>query len=106
MLAKKYRLPIQDFLGKKGKSVKSRYFLLRVFETPNGFSRLGAVISGKVAKKAVEQNRLKRQIFNFFREAQKGLLIADYLVIVFPEAAKLNKTELSVELIKILNPKS
>ncbi len=102
MLSKQQRLPIQKFIGKSGKIVKSRYFLLKIFETGNAFCRFGVIISSKVAKRAVDRNRLKRQIFNFFRIAGHALPIADYLLIVSVNAVKLGKEELKNELSKLL----
>lgn len=111
MLAKKYRLPIQNFVGKKGKSERSRYFLLKVFPLPavasakEGWfhSRFGIIISSKVFKRAVDRNRIKRQIFNFLSEIKNTSPLNDYLIIVHPEAAKLKKEELIQELSKLLH---
>ena len=101
MLPKKYRLPIQNFVGKKGRSDKSRYFLLKIFPGVYKFSRFGIIISRRVSKKAVDRNRIKRQIFNFLREIKNQLPIKDYLIIVHPEAAKLDKSSLKAEIAKI-----
>lgn len=103
MLSKKFRLPIQNFINKKGKSVKSRFFLLKDFGTAVGFSRFGIIISAKVSKKAVERNRIKRTLFNFLQDKRNKLPISDYLIIVYPEAANLKKEELQTEVSKILN---
>src|SRR3989338_9148980 len=105
MLPKKYRLPIQNFVGKKGGSEKSRYFLLKIFPGVHKFSRFGIIISSKVSKKAVDRNRIKRRIFNFVREIKNQLPLNDYLIIVHPEASKLNKKELVKEKLEILNCK-
>jgi ribonuclease P protein component len=94
MLAKRYHLPIQNFLGKKGRVIKTPYFLLKIFPAEQLSSRFGIVISRKVFKKAVDRNRLKRRIFNFLREIKDKLPLADYLIIVSPAAAQLNNFEL------------
>jgi ribonuclease P protein component len=101
MLAKRHRLPIQSFFKKKGRSVKSGHFLLKIFDAERPFSRFGIVISSKVSKKAVERNRIKRQIFNFLRTSGRNLPLGDYLMIVLPAAGKLTKEELEKELSKI-----
>ena len=103
MIAKQYKLPIQNFLRKSGKSSKSRFFLLKTFKTDNDFSRFGAIISNKVAKKATERNKLRRQTFNFFRIAGNRLPIADYLIIFFPNAAKVGEEQLQSELFSLIN---
>ncbi len=101
MLAKKFRLPIQLFFRRTGKSLKSRYFLLKIFSTETAFSRFGVIISSKVSKKAVVRNRLKRLLFNFLKEKQKDLPIADYLFILYPSITEADKKEIISELEKI-----
>lgn len=99
MLRKQYKLPIQYFSGKKpGKIVRSGSFNLKIFLTRLPYSRFGVIISTKVSKKATQRNLLKRHIFNFFRIAKNKLPIADYLVIVSPNAAKISKQQLKSEL--------
>lgn len=102
MLAKKYRLPIQEFVKKSGKSYKSRYFLLKIFRSSGAHSRFGVVISKKVSAKATVRNKIKRSIFDFFGQHIAKLPIEDYLVIVLSGAAEINKEELSQELNKLL----
>lgn len=103
MLSKPYRLPIQDFIGKKGKVIKTPYFVLKRFSAERPFSRFGIVISSKVFRRAVDRNRLKRQIFNFLRELKENLPIGDYLIIALPPIAQLKKDALKQELFKLLN---
>jgi len=102
MLPKKQRLPIQRSIGKKAKTFRGKTFSLKIFHPEAEFSRFGVVISSKVSKKATERNRIKRQIFNFCREAAPRLPLADYLVIAAPPAAKLNKEEIEKELNELL----
>lgn len=102
MLAKKYRLPIQEFVGKAGQSRKGRYFLLKRFNCSNAYSRVGVVISKKVAVKATVRNRIRRTIFDFF-SSKLDLPIGDYLVIVLSGAANLSKEELIGELVKLIS---
>lgn len=108
MLAKKFRLPIQLFFsasgGKKsGKSIKSRYFLLKIFPSNLTYSRFGIVVSTKVSKKATERNHLKRLIFNFLREKRVSLPIFDYLFILYPSIASATKKQITEELKKVLS---
>lgn len=99
MLAKKYRLPIQEFVGKNGRSINGRYFLLKVFPGNLTFNRFGVIISKKVAKQSSRRNRIKRIIFNalqeflFFGEQHK-----DYLIIVSPKVQELKKVEIIAEI--------
>ena len=102
MLAKKYRLPIQEFIKKSGKSYKSRYFLLKIFRSGGKHGRFGVVISKKVSAKATTRNKIKRSIFDFFSRHIAKLPIEDYLVIVLSGAAEIDKKEFSQELNKLL----
>src|SRR3989344_4641880 len=104
MLAKKFRLPIQDFTKERGASTKTPYFLLKIFkkETVKGaFSRFGVVIGGRVSKKATERNKIKRVILDFFRIHRENFPIADYLLIIHPSVNNLDKQILISELIKL-----
>jgi len=94
MLAKKYKLPVQSFVKKAGKTHRSRHFLLKVFDPAKKYSRVGVIISRKTAAKAAKRNQLKRIVFNFFRQHIAALPIKDYLVIVLPSAAEADKEEL------------
>lgn len=50
-------------------------------------ARLGMAVSRKVSVRAVERNRIKRQVRECFRHARGQLPRADILVIAFREAA-------------------
>ena len=104
MLAKKYKLPIQLFVGKKGQTLKGRHFLFKIFPAEKPFSRFGVIISNKVSKKAADRNRLRRQLFNIFQTIQGKLPIADYLVIIYPSVMNLDQNQLKLELIQTLIP--
>ena len=103
MLAKKYKLPIQLFPGKRGKLFKSANFTLRVFIPDLPFSRFGVTISAKTAPKAVKRNEMKRSVFNFFRQHREALPVADYWVTVLSPAVNLPKEQFLGELRKMLN---
>ena len=64
MLAKKYRLPIAEFLDKKAEVKRSLYFTVKTFVTTLPYSRFGIIISKKVAPKATDRNRIKRLVFS------------------------------------------
>ena len=118
MLAKKFRLPIQLFAGKKslpahayrqaggrqGKLIKTSCFLLKTYPVSAGsaHSRFGVTVSAKTAKRAVERNRLKRLIYNFVR-SQRDIPLGDYWLTVLAPAVRLSKTEFIGELSKLLN---
>lgn len=102
MLSKRYRLPIQNFVGKRGKLFKTPYFLVKIFVSESPFSRFGVTISAKVAKKATERNKLKRMAYNFIREYYKKIPLGDYWISILSPAAKLEKENFKSELSKLL----
>jgi len=108
MLSKKYRLLIQSVLNKSGRSLRSRSFLLKIFQNKESFNRFGVVISKKVDKSAVKRNRLKRIIFegvkNFVCQSKnnENSQKLDVLIILSPAVAKMEKTDIIRELTDLL----
>lgn len=96
MLAKKFRLPIQTVIGKKGKILKDSYFLLNVMPNCLLYSRYGIVVSKKVSAKATERNRIKRIIFSALNP--KKIPPRDFLIIVSPKIKELKKEEIIKQL--------
>ena len=102
MLAKEHKLPIQLFVAKKGKIIKTPYFLLRVFIPETESSRFGVTVSVKTAKRATDRNKLKRLVYNFVKEYHKKIQTADYWITILQPAANLPKESLLKELNKLL----
>ncbi len=99
MLAKKFRLPIQKFIGQKSKSVRSDFFIVKFKPNDLNFSRFGIVISKKVHKSAVKRNNIKRIIFNFIRTNKLHFEPGqDVLIIVSPKTSQLTKAEIEEKL--------
>jgi len=104
MLAKKYRLPVQEFSYKRPQETqRSKYFLLKSFPNGGGASRLGVVISKAVAAKSTRRNKLKRIIFDFFKDYQTHLPTKDFLLIALPQVILLKNEALREEVKKILS---
>ncbi len=105
MIAKKYKLPIQQVLRKKADVVSgSNFFSVKVFNNSLPISRFGIVISKKVSAKATERNKIKRKIFNFIQKRKIYLKGGkDFLIIVKPIAKNISNELLKKELQKILN---
>ena len=91
MIAKKYKLPIQNFVGKKPVATKSsQFFVLKLFRLEsdrggrleNNHSRFGLVISGSVINKATARNKIKRAVFDWLRLNKDKLPTYDYLFIL------------------------
>jgi len=79
MLAKKYRLKQEkDFkrVYRKGRYFFTRDFNIKHFSNEKKYSRFAFVVSGKIAKKAVVRNKVRRQlseiIRNNFSNIKKG----------------------------------
>ncbi len=83
MLAKKYRLPIQTAVGKKGKEFRFPDFLIKILPGPENFSRFGVVLKKGSVKNASERNRIRRAILESIRMRRKDHDIPenDFLII-------------------------
>jgi len=102
MLSKKQRLPIQLFLGKKGKLLRSSYFSVKILPGELKYSRFGVVVSKKTAKKAVDRNRLKRIVYDLAGAYKDDILAGDYIISILLPAAGLSKKSLKEEFLKLL----
>lgn len=110
MIAKKFKLPIQNFVGQSGKIIRNQYFTLKIFPrlpagkaTTNNFSRFGLVISKKVDTSAVKRNQLKRLFFDFIQEISGKLPVNDYLIIISPSVGKLSDEKIEYEVKNIFS---
>ncbi|MCX7823739.1 MAG: ribonuclease P protein component [Syntrophobacterales bacterium] len=75
-----------ELVKSRGKRIKGRFFIINYM--PNGLSvsRLGLIVPKKYYKKAVERNRVKRCVREWFR-LHKDLLSSppkDIVVVVLP----------------------
>jgi len=100
MLAKKYRLPVQNFVKKRGESKKTEYFHIKRFPTNNVYSRFGIVVGKKINKKAAERNKKKRIISSFFEENYKKIKNGDFIIISMPAINELDANSIKEELSK------
>ncbi len=110
MLAKKYRLPIQNVINKKAKIIRGQYYSIKIFPNSLPYCRFGLSVSKKVSAKAVIRNQIKRQIFNGIRKElfesgnpTESLGGNDFLIILYPEIGKLDKNEISRQFDEIIN---
>ncbi len=66
-------------------SVHGKFFSVHAVRNSLGFPRLGLTVSRRVSKKAVQRNRIKRQIRESFRLNRKGFSdmdgACDYIVV-------------------------
>lgn len=98
MLAKKYKLPLQNFTGSSGLVSRSPYFTVKQFPAGTSHSRFGAVVSKKVSGKAVGRNRLKRFIYDSAAQWLSQLPVRDYVIIAAPRSAPLSREDVSRQL--------
>jgi len=67
---------------RKGRSNTSPYFSVTVLPNRLGINRFGIVVSKKVAKKAVDRNRIKRQSREIIANLNKNVRNKQYDIIV------------------------
>lgn len=79
--------------------IQSQHFLVLAVLNLQTFPRLGCIVAKKHAKKAVERNRIKRQIRETFRLNKHNLLPCDVVVMAKIGAAKQDNKTLHQELI-------
>lgn len=74
----------------------SRYFTFNVLAKESISPQkpiLGVTVSKKVSKRAVDRNRIKRQIREFFRKNQAQLTDAELIITAKPNCIKANDVE-------------
>lgn len=104
MLARKHRINKELFteIIKAGKSVSSANLSLKIQPIPIDYSAFSFVVSSKVAKKAVERNKIKRRARHIIRkmlaETEKGLGI---IIFFKPGSKKMSFQELEEEIKKL-----
>lgn len=105
-LFKQNRLFTKDFLIiKKQKGIFGADAFLKIKAVKNNLiqSRFGFVVSGRVSKRAVERNKIKRRlraiIRNKLSDIKKGF---DVIIIVLPAAQKIEFNKLEQSFIKTL----
>ena len=86
MLAKKYRVPVQNFPRRAKTSYSGRLFVVK--NSPNNLrhSRLGVIVAKGAVKTAVHRNKIKRIVAEAFAKDVAVLKKpgSDYLVIINP----------------------
>lgn len=104
MLKKKQRLSRSEFtnLLKQGKRLHSPFFSL--LYTPSSETKCGLVVGKKIAKKATERNKLRRQIYSIFGENLAELSKKHCALLTRPSINTLSYTELKAEIEKLIKP--
>jgi ribonuclease P protein component len=104
MLKKENRLKKKkDFerIYKKGRGFKGDSLFLKILENKEELTRIGIVVSKKVSKKAVQRNKIKRQM----REIMRGMNVKkgfDVVIVAYPSILKKEFSEIKREIIYLL----
>jgi ribonuclease P protein component len=96
-LAKKYRLGKSELerVFKKGKTVKSSFFFIKMLDNEVGYPRLAVIVPAKIFKKAILRNRIKRIISDSFKG--KIFLLKQFDVTVSATANILGKSSVEIK---------
>jgi len=70
----------------------------RIHHAPGAQPRLGLAVSRRVAPRAVDRNRIRRQVRETFRQARPGLVAADFVVLARPPARNATRAQLRAAL--------
>lgn len=103
-LNKKNRLKKKrDFedVFKKGKAVKGSFLFIKYKKNELGLSRFGFVVSAKVAKKAVERNRIRRILSEVVRGVIGSLDSNDVIVFAARNIITVPKKEIIEDLLGV-----
>lgn len=104
-LNKKNRLKKKrDFenVFKKGKAVKSSFLFIKYIKNELDISRLGFVVSAKVAKKAVERNKIRRILSEGIRGQINNLNGYDIVVFATGKIITGHKEDIVADFLKVL----
>lgn len=103
MLPKSVRLPVQQRL-RESEYIQTELFSLRIAKNSEQQSRFGFIVSKKVAKLAVDRNRIKRklatQIYELLPQIAKGY---DMLFVAKPRMLAATQTEVATVVQQILS---
>lgn len=85
-------------LGRDAPALGGRHFVVRFRQTSAGVARAAQSVSKRVHKRAVQRNRIKRQVREAFRKQRSRLPAFDLLVIARGSAANASNVELAADL--------
>jgi len=85
MLKKSEKLKTKDFsVVMQGKKIeRGQYLDIGYLLSPK--TKIAVIISKKTIKKAVDRNKIKRQIFNIYKEIRKDKKINNMFILFYPK---------------------
>lgn len=89
-------------LGRAAAALGTRHFVARYRLSPSGHPRMAQSVSKRVHKRAVQRNRIKRQIRTAFRLRREHMPALDMLVIARTTAATADNRILAADLAALL----
>ena len=101
MLAKNFRLRSSDEIREvfqEGRVLSGRYFLLKYLNNGRNNFRLAVSLNSKIISKAVDRNRLKRIIKEYFRQSAGNLWPVDILLVGRPALRGIDEASVKKEL--------
>lgn len=89
---------------RSGRSTRGQYFNTRTLKNGGEAFHVAVVVSKKVAKKAVERNRIRRKLYSCFNsEELKGIGAVDIIINVHSaDVANTSQPELTQQLRKLI----
>lgn len=109
MLAYKYRFHGHGslrYVFKNGRTIRSRFIVVRYLENPRRqHSRLAVIVSKKVHKRAVRRNRIRRRVYEIVRHnlSQHAQVYDIAIIITSPETDSMSHQDLSQHIFGLLH---
>ncbi len=110
MLSKAHRLNKQkdfDAIFQRGALVQDNFLAIRFLPNQQSASRFGLAVSAKAAKKAVDRNRLRRQLNEIIRLHLKDIVPGrDFILVVKTKLVGVDYKSIEAILIGLLKKKN
>jgi RNase P protein component len=103
MLSKKYRLPVQSVLSKKGRLVRGRYLFIRIFDAGQTYSRFAVVIGNSVDARSSWRNSMRRLLYNALKQRILTQPRVDAVITLQKAARSADKNVIIDELMQLIS---
>lgn len=105
-MQKAHRLRLKkdiSFVLKMGRVINDRFFSLKYADSKKKSFRFTVVVSSKISKKAVQRNKIRRQVKEIVRGYQANILPVDFLIFAKKNIIGAKYEEIKKEVIFLLN---